>query len=172
MQGTWKQCTHIFINTSTWCYARSIFLWPIITTIKNITDHICFFMSMIYFGDTASLYVFWLCMRARYTPNTDPQGSPEEQAKLTYNLLWNSARRTSVIMTGGSTWPNFPPSANACPCMTFLESRIELITWAQVLGLDSLASVYNTDSKCTMSTWLIFEIGVPLITSFACRSSD
>lgn len=148
MPSTWKQCTHIFINTLTWYYARSIFPRPINTN----WEHNWWYLMLCrwYFSAFRWIWVYFgfACVPSRLRTDT-----PREI--LRWRLNWRRIFcETGLVLhplslTGGSTWATFPLSANACPCMTFLESRIQLITWTQVLGLDILASIFNKDSNCT-----------------------
>lgn len=148
MPSTWKQCTHIFINTLTWYYARSIFPDQS-TLIGNITGGILCYVDDIFRRSGESE-----CILALHACQVDFELIPPREI-LRWGLNWRRIFcETGLLLhplslTGGSTWATFPPSANAWPCMTFLESRIQLITWTQVLGLDILASIFNKDSNCT-----------------------
>ena len=131
-----------------WYYARSIFPDQS-TLIKNITDGMLYFVDDIFRRSGESE-----CILALHARQVDFEQIPPREI-LRRGLNWRTIFSETGLalhppsLTGGSMWVIFPPSANACPCMTFLESRSQLITWTQVLRLDILASIFNKDSNCT-----------------------
>lgn len=148
MPSTWKQCTHIFINTLTWYYARSIFPRPINTN----WEHNWWYLMLCrwYFSAFRWIWVYFgfACVPSRLRTDT-PQGNIEMGTELTQDLLWNWTCVASALIDRWFHVGNFPA---VCECLSLhdiLESRIQLITWTQVLGLDILASIFNKDSNCT-----------------------
>lgn len=141
MPSTWKQCTHIFINTLTWYYARSIFPRPINTN----WEHNWWYLMLCrwYFSAFRWIWVYFgfACVPSRLRTDT-PQGNIEMGTELTQDLLWNWTCVASALIDRWFHVGNFPA---VCEC----------------LALHDISRKPNSTNHLNTSTWF-GHIGVNL----------